>query len=107
MATGDRIYLGSEPSVDNHTHWNGAISTSEYQVVFPFAVKKIIYISNDDTSNDLLIAFNGSLTTSSEIGLNGVIRLKPGEVLNDFRKNVTSIRLRRTAGSGTVRILGV
>lgn len=94
-------------SAKDHYHYRTGISTTEVNLVFPFKIKHFIYISNDDPVNDLLIAFNDGVTTGSEMGLNSVIRLLPGESLTDFKKEATNMRIRRASGNGILRILGV
>ena len=94
-------------SATDHYSYNGFATTTELTLSPSFAVKHFMYISNDDTVNDLLIAFNDKATTDSENALNGVIRLKPGETLSEFKKVATKIKLRRVSGSGAFRLLGV
>ncbi|WP_108669555.1 hypothetical protein [Peribacillus acanthi] len=106
MAIGDKMYLGY-PSFDNHCHYNQSIGTAEVVITLPFQVTNFKYISNDDPTNDLIIAFNTGTTADSGSGLNGVITLKGGETLSDFNKKATVIKFKRTAGTGNVRVLGV
>lgn len=88
-------------------HYNASIGTTEVVVALGFEATNFKYISNDDSANDLLIAFNTGVTTGSENGLGGVIRLKPGETLQEFNVKATTIKFRRAAGTGNVRFVGV
>jgi len=94
-------------SATDHYHALNYIGTNESVINLPFTIKHFMYISNDDTANDLLIAFNDAVTTGGETGLNAVIRLKPGESLTDFKKVARTIKFKRSAGTGAVRYLGV
>lgn len=87
--------------------YNASVGTTEVTVTFGYELTNFKYISNDDTANDLLLAFNGALTTGSENGVNGVVRLKPGETLQELNVKATSVKFKRAAGSGNVRFLGV
>lgn len=94
-------------SATDHYHYRTAVSTTEVNLVFPFKIKHFVYITNDDPVNELFIAFNEGVTTGSELGLNSVIRLLPGESLTEFKKEATNMRIRRMSGNGAMRILGV
>ncbi|MGE6604853.1 hypothetical protein ACQKEY_24555 [Lysinibacillus fusiformis] len=94
-------------SANDHYHSLSYIGTNESVINLPFTIKHFMYISNDDTVNDLLIAFNDAVTTGGETGLNAVIRLKPGESLTDFKKVTRTIKFKRPSGTGAVRYLGV
>lgn len=87
--------------------YNASIGTTEVVLALGFEVTNFKYITNDDATNDLLIAFNTGVTTGSENGLNGVIRLKPGETLQELNVKATTIKFKRAAGTGNVRFLGV
>jgi len=91
----------------DHYHFNGDVGTTEIVIDFEFVIKNFNYITNDDTVNSLLIAFNDDSTTSAFSGKNGVILLRAGETLADFPKKARLIKMRRTTGSGNVRLLGV
>lgn len=88
-------------------HYNASVGTTEVVVSLGFEATNFKYISNDDSANDLLIAFNTGVTTGSENGLGGVIRLKPGETLQELNVKATTIKFRRAAGTGNVRFVGV
>lgn len=86
---------------------NAAVGTTEVVVTLPFTVKTFKFISNDDPTNDLFVTFNDKTTADPQNGLNSVIVLKAGEVLNEFNFTAQAVKLKRTAGNGNVRILGV
>ena len=87
--------------------YNASVGTTEVVVSLGYEVTNFKYISNDDTANDLLIAFNAATTAGSENGIGGVIRLKPGETLQELNVKATAIKFKRAAGAGNVRFLGV
>lgn len=94
-------------SATDHYHHNASVGTTEVVINLPTTIKTFIHITNDDPVNELLIAFNNTSATGSQIGSNAVICLKAGESLTDFRKTASVIKFRRTVGSGNVRFLGV
>ncbi|MFS0783304.1 hypothetical protein [Bacillus sp. 1P06AnD] len=106
MANGDRYYFIEMPATQHYTH-EVSIGTTEVSVTLPFEVKKFVFLTNDDDTNDLLIAFNTATTSDGMSGTNKVIRLKPGETLQEFRYKATVIKFKRSAGSGNVRFLTV
>lgn len=87
-------------------HHNGSVSTTEVVVALGFEATNFKYISNDGTT-DLLVAFNAKATTDAENGAGGVIRLLPGEALQELNVKATSIKFRRPSGTGNVRFVGV
>lgn len=87
--------------------YNASVGTTEVVVSLGYEVSNFKFISNDDATNDLLIAFNAATTAGSENGIGAVIRLKPGETLQELNVKATSIKFKRAAGSGNVRFLGV
>lgn len=106
MAVGDKYYLGGQKAFPNYYSYNASVGTTEVNVSLGFITNSIKYISNDDDTNDLIVSF-GTVATTSSPGLNGVITLKPGEVINELNVAVTQINFRRAAGSGNVRFVGV
>lgn len=107
------VEVSSQPTRQSHQYFEASVGTSE--VVFNITdgtnqldVVTINFISNDDTTNDLFVSFdNTPATTTPGNGLNGIIRLKPGETLTDVHRKCNKIRFIREAGNGTVRVLGV
>lgn len=89
-----------------YTH-NASVGITDLIITFPFPINLFKFISNDDPINDLIIAFNAGLTTDSQTAANGVIVLKAGETLSELNVKATSITLKRAAGAGNVRLLGV
>lgn len=85
--------------------FNEAVTTTEIALTPAKKLSQIVYISNDGDS-DLLVGLNVA-TTASQKGDNAVIVLKAGEVIDNISVSVTSIKLKRTAGNGVVRLLGV
>lgn len=106
MAVGDKFYLGGQKAFQNYFSYNSSVSTTEVNVPLSFTTNCIKFISNDDETNDLIISF-GTVSTTASAGLNGVITLKPGEVMNELNIAVSRINFKRSAGSGNVRFLGV
>lgn len=103
------LEVTNDPVRAYHHMFDSAVGNSVVTVDFtPRNVTKFSYITNDDATNDLFIAFNDdTLTTSPGNGYNGVIRLKPGESLSDLGRMATKIKFTRAAGNGHVRMLGV
>lgn len=87
-------------------HYNASIGTTEVVVALGFEATNFKYISNDG-STDLLVSFNAKATTDAENGAGGVIRLLPGETLQELNVIATSIKFRRPSGTGNVRFVGV
>lgn len=106
MAVGDKFYLGGQKAFPNYYSYNASVGTTEVNITLGFTTNLIKFISNDDDTNDLIVSF-GTVATTASAGLNGVITLKPGEVINELNIAVSRINLKRTAGSGNVRFLGV
>lgn len=106
MATGDKFYLGGQKAFQNYFSYNSSVGTTEVNVPLNFTTSCIKFISNDDEMNDLIVSFETVATTAST-GLNGVITLKPGEVINELNIAISRINFKRTTGSGKVRFLGV
>lgn len=106
MATGDRFYLGGQKAFQNYFSYNSSVGTTEVNVPLNFTTSCIKFISNDDEMNDLIVSF-GTVATTASTGLNGVITLKPGEVINELNIAISRINFKRTTGSGKVRFLGV
>lgn len=108
MASGDRIYLG-EMGKQSHEVYDGAVSTTKVTYdMLTRSITQISYISNDDLINDLYIEFDSAaLTATTSNGLNGFIRLLPGESITDMGRKCSKIHFIRKAGTGNVRFLGV
>lgn len=106
MAVGDKYYLGGQKAFPSYYTYNASVGTTEVNVSLGFTTNCIKFLSNDDDTNDLLISF-GTVATTGSTGLNGVITLKPGEVLNEINISVSRINFKRTAGSGKVRAVVV
>lgn len=106
MAVGDKFYLGGQKAFQNYFSYNSSVGTTEVNVQLNFTTNCIKFISNDDEMNDLIVSFGSTLTTANA-GLNGVIILKPGEVINELNIAVSRINFKRLAGSGSVRFVGV
>lgn len=106
MATGDRFYLGGQKAFQNYFSYNSSVGTTEVNVPLNFTTSCIKFISNDDEMNDLIVSF-GTVATTASTGLNGVITLKPSEVINELNIAISRINFKRTTGSGKVRFLGV
>lgn len=106
MATGDKFYLGGQKSFPSYYSYNSSVATNEVNVTLGFTTNCIKFLSNDDETNDLKVSF-GTVSTSGPTGMNGIITLKPGEVINELNIAVSRINFKRTAGSGYVRFLGV
>lgn len=106
MAVGDKYYLGGQKAFPNYFSYNSIVSTTEVNVPLGFMTNCIKFISNDDDTNDLIVSF-GTTSTTATAGLNGVIILKPGEVINELNISVSKINFKRVAGSGNVRFVGV
>lgn len=104
MASGDKFYLGGQKAFDRHFSYNESVATTEINVSLGFTSNCIKFLSNDDDSNDLIISF-GTTATSANAGLNGVIVLKAGEVLNELNIATNRINFRRTSGTGNVRMV--
>lgn len=104
------IEVTNDPVRGYHHMFDGAVDNVTVVVVdfAPLNVTKFSYITNDDTVNDLFIAFNDDpIVTTGAAGKDGTIRLKPGESLTDLGRMASKIRFVRAAGNGTVRMLGV
>lgn len=106
MAVGDKFYLGGQKAFPNYYSYNASIGTTEVNVSLGFTTNSIKFISNDDDTNDLIVSF-GTVATNGPNGLNGVITLKPGEVINELNIAISRINFKRVAGSGKVRFVGV
>lgn len=106
MAVGDKYYLGGQKAFPSYYAYNASVGTTEVNVSLSFTTNCIKFLSNDDDTNDLYVSF-GTVPTTNPGGLNGVIILKPGEVLNELNIAVSRINFRRTTGSGIVRFVGV
>ncbi|HFJ9245046.1 TPA: hypothetical protein ACGW5C_005592 [Bacillus cereus] len=85
--------------------FNEAVGTTEVALTPAKKLSQIVYISNDGDS-DLLVGLNVA-TSASQKGDNAVIVLKAGEVIDNIPVSVTSIKLKRSAGNGVARLLGV
>lgn len=106
MAVGDKYYLGGQKAFPSYYSYNASVGTTEVNVSLGFTTNSIKFISNDDDTNDLKISFENVATTGSS-GLNGVITLKPGEIINELNISVSRVNFKRTAGTGNVRFVGV
>lgn len=106
MAVGDKYYLGGQKAFPSYYSIHSNIGTSEVNVSLGFTTNSIKFISNDDNTNDLYVSF-GTVPTTNPGGLNGVLLLKPGEVINELNLAISRINFRRPAGTGNVRFLGV
>ena len=106
MAVGDKYYLGGQKAFPSYYSYNASVATTEVNVSLGFTTNCIKFLSNDDDTNDLIVSF-GTVATTGSPGLNGVITLKPEEVINDLNIAVSRINFKRTAGSGKVRFVGV
>lgn len=104
MASGDKFYLGGQKAFDRHYSYNSNVTTTEINIEIGFTSNCIKYISNDDETNDLITSF-GTTATSASPGFNGVIILKPGEVLNELNIATNRINFRRASGTGNVRMV--
>lgn len=107
MAAGDKFYLGSQKAFPNYYSYNASIGTTEVNVSLGFTTNCIKYISNDDETNSLHVCFGNVPAWGTPSGMNTVITLKPGEVINELNVAVSRINFKRTAGSGNVRFVGV
>lgn len=68
---------------------------------------EINYLANDGDT-DLYLTFDDDVvSTTPGQGKNGVVRLKPEEVLNNFNRQVQKMNFLRASGSGIVRVTGV
>lgn len=105
MASGDKFYLTSQPAERHYTH-NATATTTETVITLPFEISKFNYIANDGTQN-LLVAFNNKTTADSQNGMDGVIVLSAGEVLNDFSRKANSVKVKAATGTVSFRFLGV
>lgn len=85
--------------------FNEAVGTTEVVLTPTKKLTQMVYISNDGDS-DLLVGLNVA-TSASQKGDNAVIVLKAGEVIDNIPVTVTSIKLKRNAGNGIARLLGV
>ncbi|HDR7311511.1 TPA: hypothetical protein QCX08_004019 [Bacillus cytotoxicus] len=85
--------------------FNESVGTTEVALTPAKKLSQIVYISNDGDS-DLLVGLNVA-TTASQKGDNAVIVLKAGEVIDNISVSVSTIKLKRTAGNGVARLLGV
>lgn len=106
MAVGDKFYLGGQKAFQNYFSYNSSVGTTEVNVPLNFTTNCIKFISNDDETNDLIVTF-GTVATTASAGLNGVIVLKAGEVINELNIAVSRINFKRLVGSGKVRFVGV
>lgn len=106
MAVGDKYYLGGQKAFPSYYSYNASVATTEVKVSLGFTTNCIKFLSNDDETNDLYVSF-GTVPTTNPSSLNGVILLKPGEVINELNIAVTQVNLRRSSGSGNVRFVGV
>lgn len=106
MAVGDKYYLGGQKAFPNYYSYNASVGTTEINISLGFTTNSIKFISNDDDTNDLIVSF-GTVATTGSPGLNGVITLKPGEVINELNIAISRINFKRVAGSGNVRFVGV
>lgn len=94
------------PTASNsHYSFAEAVSTTEVDLKPAKPLKQLIYLSNDGET-DVLIGLDVA-TTGATKGDNAVIVLKAGEVIDNLERSITSIKLKRTAGNGVVRLLGV
>jgi hypothetical protein len=103
------VQVTNDPIKQSHEHFYGSVGTTE--VIYDLGVRsltKFNHIVNDDLANDLFISFDevAAITTPGS-GANGIIVLKPGEVINDLGRKCSKVRFIRSAGAGNVRMLGV
>ena len=104
------VQVSNTPVKTSHEMFEKTVGTTEY--VYDMSarggVDTIVYIANDDTQNDLFISFDTVTATNTPTeGQNSVIRLKPGEVLNDIPRKTSKVHLIRSVNGGLARFLGV
>jgi hypothetical protein len=103
------VEVTNDPVKQSHEYYEGSVTNvaSSYDMGAR-TITKFSFISNDDLSNDLYISFDSDVVSISPgQGANGVIRLAPGESINDFGRKCNKVNFIRSAGSGKVRLLGV
>ncbi|MEK5046142.1 hypothetical protein [Bacillus sp. FSL L8-0637] len=100
------LEVTNDPVKQRHYSYDASVSTTAVTVSFEHPISKIIYLENEGDS-DLYVNFDGDSLDSSNDGLNGSIRLKPGEMLTDFPRKAYKMNLIRKNGKDTVRFLGV
>lgn len=83
-----------------HLTINATASTTEVSV--NFGVEHIVFIANDDATNNLLINFDDNDTTAGN-----VIVLKPNEVLNNLNREVRKVHYKSSASTVAFRVLGI
>jgi hypothetical protein len=104
------VQVSNTPVATHHETFEGSIGATEYvyDMTARGGISTIVYISNDDTQNDLFVSFDSvTATTSPAGGQDGVIRLKAGEVLNDIPRKTMKVHLIRTTAGGLARFVGV
>lgn len=103
------IEVTNDPVRGYHHMYDGPVSTTEVIIdCTPRNMTRINYIINDDDTNDLYVAFNDDVLSSSPgNGYNGVIRLKAGESISDLNRMSSKVKFLRANGNGSVRMLGV
>ena len=80
---------------------NGSATTTE--ATASFKVNKIKFIINDDATNDLYLAFNGSTATANE-----KIVVKAGESFSNFDEiDCHTIAYESSSGTVNFRVIGV
>ena len=103
------VTLSNEPIRQQHHYFESVVGVTE--VVFDLLTSDVLtieFISNDDPDNDLFISFDDTAATAAPTnGLNGIIRLRPNEVMNEVNRKCKKIRCIRSAAGAAVRILGV
>jgi len=102
------VTVSSSPVATQHQSYEASIGTTETVWTLSAPVNQILYITNDDPTNDLFVAFDSiTAVTSVAGGTNSVFRLKAGETLNNLGRVTNKIHLIRSAGSGNARFVGV
>lgn len=92
----------------NHTVFDGDVTNAVTTIdLTANPINQINYISNDSDTNDLYISFTNA-TVPAGNGLNGTIRLRPNESIENIPRRTTVVYLRRDTGlTGIARFLGV
>jgi hypothetical protein len=94
----------------SHQYYEASATTTagNFDMTATGGIKKIVFLINDDTTNDLFISFDAvAVGTTITNGQNAIIRLKAGEALNDIPRACTKINFIRSAGTGQIRFMGL